>query len=379
MRGGIHKIDRRRKLHLLMNRFVEGAIVAAFIYLIVNTVSPVVVGNHAVQTIYIAVYKELSPHMPHRIPTIPTAIAVLAILRGADVDGGNTLLHSGRTRLGAGTWLVIIIDDIYIHTFAAITTTTSPIVNNVVAHIHTFVCLRTLTRSETRRTAVVMSHQIVMITGSRSAPIAAITMRSFAMSCIIKTLRRNTPLHRDIVRTIHRQTFIDTPTDRTMVDNDVYKIHATQAIALVISHISISQTETHITDNHIVSTDGERIIGHTDTIAGSRLSGQSDITVSNAERTFQMNGSRHIENNGTRAALIQTPTQRTLTRCSIAFVIVFERVHHINFTTTTTGSVTTKTFCTGKSRHLFRLQRNERDENHYPHSQLFHKNLIFSC
>ena len=355
MCGGIHKIDRIGELHFLFDRFVEGAIVAVFIDLIIHTVSPVVVGNRAVQTIYIAVYKELSPNMPHRIPTIPTAIAVLAILRGADIDGSNALLNACRTRLGTGTRFIIIIDDIHIHTFAAITTITGPIIDNVIAHIHTFVGLCTLTRSETWRTAVVMSHQIVMITGSRSAPIAAITMRSFAMSCIIKTLRRNTPLHRDIARTIHRQTFIDTPTDRTMVDNDVFKIHAAQAIAFVISHKSISQTETHITDNHIVSTDSERIIGHTDTITGSRLSGQSDITVSDAQRTFQMNGSRHIENNGTRAALIQTPTQRTLTCCSIAFVIVFERVHHINLATTTTGSVTAKTFCTRKSRHLFRL------------------------
>ena len=113
---------------------------------------------------------------------------MLGIFRGSDAYLGNAFLH-----LRAGiqcTWsgLIVVVDDVDVHTFTTIAALTSPVVDDVVAHVHTFVSLSTRTRTETGRTALIVGYQVVVVRSTAAAPVAAITVGTLRVSGILQTL-----------------------------------------------------------------------------------------------------------------------------------------------------------------------------------------------
>jgi hypothetical protein len=88
-----------------------------------------------------------------------------------------------------------------------------------------------------------MGYQVVMIRGSASTPIAAISMFAFLVAGIVQTLRYDTPLYREITIAKYGQTLVNRPTDRAMVYYDIMTSAASQSVALVVGYLAISQSK----------------------------------------------------------------------------------------------------------------------------------------
>jgi hypothetical protein len=64
-----------------------------------------------------------------------------------------------------------------------------------------------------------------------------------------------------------------------MVDDDIALVSASQAVALMVCHLSVSEPESHVADDDVVAFDGEGIVGNAYSIARSRLSGNGNAVV----------------------------------------------------------------------------------------------------
>jgi hypothetical protein len=88
-----------------------------------------------------------------------------------------------------------------------------------------------------------MSYQVVMIRGSASTPIAAISVLAFLVTGIVQTLCYDTPLHGEVLITKYGQTLVYGPTDRAMIHYDIMTSAASQSVALVVGYLAISQSK----------------------------------------------------------------------------------------------------------------------------------------
>jgi hypothetical protein len=79
-----------------------------------------------------------------------------------------------------------------------------------------------------------MCYQVVMIRGSASTPIAAISMLAFLVTGIVQTLCYDTPLHCEVLIAKYGQTLVNRPTDRAMVYYDIMTSAASQSVALMV-------------------------------------------------------------------------------------------------------------------------------------------------
>jgi len=88
-----------------------------------------------------------------------------------------------------------------------------------------------------------MCYQVVMIRGSASTPIAAISVLAFLVTGIVQALCYDTPLYREITITKYGQTLVNRPTDGAMVYYDIMTSAASQSVALVVGYLAISQSK----------------------------------------------------------------------------------------------------------------------------------------
>ena len=88
-----------------------------------------------------------------------------------------------------------------------------------------------------------MSYQVMMIRGSASSPIAAISVLAFLVAGIVQALCYDTPLHCEVLITKYGQTLVNRPTDRAMVYYDIMTSAASQSVALVVGYLAISQSK----------------------------------------------------------------------------------------------------------------------------------------
>jgi hypothetical protein len=51
----------------------------------------------------------------------------------------------------------------------------------------------------------------VVVAGSRSAPIASVTVGTLGMTGVVKTLGNEAPLHGQVFHAVYRTTFVDAP------------------------------------------------------------------------------------------------------------------------------------------------------------------------
>src|SRR5262249_30081606 len=90
-----------------------------------------------------------------------------------------------------------------------------------------------------------------------------------------------------------------TPTDRTVINDAMVataEAHAVHRFARCIAHAGAQ-----VTDDHIVSAvSARRVVGQTDTIAGSRLAGNRAIRVTHCAWPLKADQTRDLENNGPR-------------------------------------------------------------------------------
>ena len=141
------EMDRGIEAHAVLNGLVEGVVNILLAYLVVDAVCPVVVGHHAMQRVHIAVDIEFSPYMPHDIPLVWRG-TVTRIRSGSYAYAGYALLYARAALQSARSGFVVVIDDVDVHALAAVATIAAPVVDDVVAHVHTLIFLCAGTRTE---------------------------------------------------------------------------------------------------------------------------------------------------------------------------------------------------------------------------------------
>ena len=138
-------------------------------------------------------------------------------------------------------------------------------------------------------------------------------MITFGMYRTVQTLADNTPLHSKIAIIIKGSTLIRTPAHGTMIYDDVLMLFSPKCIATIRLTFSCeiirSHSKTHKTNNDIISLYRNRIAFHTNTVSGSCLTGNCQVTVYYFQWAVQIYQSTHCKHNRTRSALADTVTQ----------------------------------------------------------------------
>ena len=110
-----------------------------------------------------------------------------------------------------------------------------------------------------------------------------IGIASFEMIGIIQRLGNKVPLQRSTVAAIHRKTFIRTPADAAMIDDDMFFANAAKGIIMTTSIYfafvlkTVAHAKPEIAHNDIIATKTNGVIGDTDAITGRRLAGDRNI------------------------------------------------------------------------------------------------------
>src|SRR5574344_1889129 len=201
-----------------------------------------------------------------------------------DSDGCDSFLYRS-TFFGCGrSRLIVVVYDIHVHAFTAVAAVAAPVVEHIVTHIHPLVQLGGRSRTEARFPTAVMAHQVMVKAGTASTPVAAVSVRSLRVTGILQTLRDKTPLHSGILVAQYRTAFIDTPTDRAVVDDDISLVETAEAVptvSTVYGYVVVAQTNTYISYDHIIRFDGKRVVGHADTVTRCSLSGYGHVSLIN--------------------------------------------------------------------------------------------------
>ena len=82
------------------------------------------------------------------------------IFIGAYSNSGNaiSLLVCG----ASGAWLIVVIDNINVHSLTAVASVAAEVIYDIVAHVHTLIKLSGGTRAKARGTAAMVGNKIMM-------------------------------------------------------------------------------------------------------------------------------------------------------------------------------------------------------------------------
>ena len=200
------------------------------------------------------------------------------ILVGTDTNACDALAFvSGRR---ARSRLVVVVDNVHLHTLSTIAAIAAEVVDDIVAIVHTFVELSGGSRTEARCARGVMGYQIVVERCSAATPVAAVSVCALRMTAVHQTLCNETPLYRCVLVAQNRQAFVYRPAHGTVIYHPVLLVETAKAVPTIRTiqfNILVAQTEAHVAHDDIVALDSAGIVGYADAIARSSLSGDGGI------------------------------------------------------------------------------------------------------
>ena len=133
-----------------------------------------------------------------------------------------------------------------------------------------------------------------------------------------------------------------------MIDDDIFMVIDRQRITLHL--VLVSHTKTEKADDDIVRLDDYRISGYTDTVSGSCLTGDSEVSSGYLQLAFEVNRPCYIEYNRSCPVHLYGLTQCALSRLSRRFVpFVFQCSDMNDDTSAASGGQTTPSLRTRKS------------------------------
>ena len=291
--------------------------------------------------VVVAVDVERAPLVPHDVPLVGISSTVLGIFRRTDAYLCNALLYLGRRLHGAGAGLVVVVDHVDIHALAAVAALAAPVVDDVVAHVHALVGLGAGARTQSRRAALIVGHQVVVVRRSAAAPVAAVAVSTFRVSGVLQALAGDAPLHGDVLAAVHRQALVDAPRHGAVVDDDVVMVHRTQSVAFVVGHILVAQSEAHVAHDDVVAAHRYGIVGHADAVAGRRLS-QERLVALDGQSARQVDGAADVEDDDACGVALHGLAQRAVA------TVVGQRRHVVNAAAASAGGVHAEALGAGK-------------------------------
>ena len=225
----------------------------------------------------------------------------------------------------------------------------TPVVVDIVDILHQHMNIVAARTVQTRRTAHVVSQQIVMIGSSLTTPLRTITASALTVTGIVKTFMHDTPLNGGKIVVVNSHIFFARPAKGTMVDDEVFGIFNTDGTSFDKIVVAIqTDAETQMTYNQVFTTT-EISFGtaNTDAISRSRLSGNSGTGFSSTTQIgFERNDTRHAEYHRNRLVgiLTQSPAQT-----SGAGIVQVRHFNHLSAASTSGPSAVT--FGRRKCRH----------------------------
>ncbi len=153
-----------------------------------------------------------------------------------------------------------------------------------------------------------MGNQIVVEAGKLSAPNATIAMGTLVVSRIVEALAKSTPLHGEAIVIVERSHLVDTPTERTMVENLIAVFTCPNGIGSVVHVFHLTASAADVANDDVVAVRTHRVVAKRDARFWCRLSCNGGI-FPNDEVCHQVDVATHVEHNGARSCLLQTPAE----------------------------------------------------------------------
>ena len=128
-----------------------GAVNTLHVDLIQETPFQVVLGHLWEERIHVAIHVILTPNVPHQVPLVRLGSAVMGVFAGSYAHRSDAHLYLFAASQGARTRLVVVVYDVYLLSFATVTSVATPVVHHVIAQVNPLVglcgCARTKTRT----------------------------------------------------------------------------------------------------------------------------------------------------------------------------------------------------------------------------------------
>ena len=134
-------------------------------------------------------------------------------------------------------------------------------------------------------------------------------MGALRVTGIVECLLDHAPLNGEVGGCRDAETLVDAPRDGAVIHDDVVGIVEAEAVALMESHLPLSEAEAHVTDDGILAGDGDGIVGKADAIARSRLSEDSKVAAVEVERRREVNGTADGKGDNLTPRLLDGPSE----------------------------------------------------------------------
>ena len=165
-----------------------------------------------------------------------------------------------------------------------------------------------------------MCQQVVVEGSVLATPDTAIAVVAFGMQAAIPHgFGNQAPLHGHVHIAVERSRLVDAPAHGAMIQDDVIQVTSPDAVfAVRLAGIDVllrprrlvTQAETHEADDDIVSLQDHRIILQADTVAGSRLACDGQVSLVNFQIGGQGDEARHVKHDSARSGLAHRPAKR---------------------------------------------------------------------
>ena len=143
---------------------------------------------------------------------------------------------------------------------------------------------------------------------------------------------------------IERDVLVESPLARAMVNHDVAHGVATERV-LAVGHLRLAATEAHVAHDDVVRIHLERLASNDDAVAGSRLSGYSNIRSAHVDGRLQTDDTADVEHHDAGTTLLAGPAERART-------VVVQVGHGEHLATTSAEGEHTTALSTGECRNL---------------------------
>jgi len=239
--------------------------------------------------------------------------------------------------------------------FSSIATPISPVVHHVVAIIRV-----AASGCEPRVATGMMCDQVVVVSAVVGSPNAAETVVAFGMVGVEQTLCDHAPLDRDVFAVVDGHCFVNAPTGRHMIEDQVLDVPGRDRVGVFPRFIAKSDSD--VSDDHFVSTDHQRVTSKADSVSRGGLASDGDVRIFDSQVAVQLDGSGHSEDDCSRSFRLHRGPQAALTG-------IVEVGHFEHLAAATARRVLSVSFCGRKGQWLLRgsIRGDEQDANDGDH------------
>ena len=259
---------------------------------------------------------------------------------------------------GGGTGLVVIGQDVVlavsacvVGAFASVAGVAAPVVHDIVDYAQGTLLGGDVVVVDAGIATVVVGEQVVVVGGVLSAPDAAVAVGAFLVDRHAQALRYDVPLEAEVGHTVEGRTFIGTPADGTVVDDDVLvgSVGVGHYLdGVVFRFFLVSHTAADEAHDDVARRDAECVVFQADTVSRGCLAGNGEVAFGDVELLAEFDDAGHVEDYGKGPAFLLY----AVAEGAGGGGVVLERSHVIDFAAATATGVHSASLGSGESARL---------------------------